>query len=182
MTAGGESLTPAGGAVIGDGAVSGGRARWWVAGSFLALVAAGVLSGVALDRLVLSPRMGAGMGGGRGGHGGAGGMPPFGDTRGGRGGGWGRGGPPDSVRRKMRDRFAEEFGLSATQRGQIDSLMTRQEPKFRALREKFAPAMDSITHETQTEMDKILTLEQREKMKAARERMRERRPGEPRRP
>ena len=60
--------------------------------------------------------------------------------------------------------------------------MSRQEPKFRALREKFAPAMDSITTETQSEMDKILTPEQREKMKAARERMRERRPGDPRRP
>ena len=177
MTASGESVTPAGGAAIGgEGAVSGRRASWWVAGSFLALIAAGVLSGIAIDRLVLVPRMGGG------GHGGPGGMPPFGEMRGGRGGGWGRGGPPDSVRRRMRDRFAEEFGLSATQRAQIDSLMAIQEPKFRALREKFAPAMDSVTQETRSGMDKILTTEQREKMKAARERMREHRPGEPRHP
>ena len=82
----------------------------------------------------------------------------------------------------MRDRFAEEFGLSAAQRMQVDSLMTRQEPKFRALREKFAPAMDSVASETQAEMDKILTPEQRTKMKEARERIRDRHPGEPRRP
>ena len=184
MTAGGERLTPAGAASVGsesDGAPAGTRARWWVAGSFLALVAAGVLSGIALDRLVLAPGMG-GRVGGSGHRGGLGGMPPFGEMRGGRANGWGRGGPPDSVRRRMRDRFAEEFGLSAAQRMQVDSLMTRQEPKFRALREKFAPAMDSVASETQAEMDKILTPEQRTKMKEARERMRDRHPGEPRRP
>ena len=182
MTDSGESVTPPDATdAVGNGAASGGRARWWVAGSFVALVAAGVLSGIALDRMVLAPHSGGRMGGG-GSRGPGGGMPPFGDMRGGRGGAYGRGGPPDSVRRRMRDRFAEEFGLSPVQRVQIDSLMSRQEPKFRALREKFAPAMDSITTETQSEMDKILTPEPREKMKAARERTRERRPGDPRRP
>ncbi|MBI2796705.1 MAG: hypothetical protein HYX65_08385 [Gemmatimonadetes bacterium] len=182
MTASGERLTPPGSTTVngeGDSGSTGVRARLWVAASFVALVAAGVLSGVALDRLVLS------RGGPRGGPGErgmayGGGMGPGRERGFGRG--WGAGGPPDSVRRRMRDRFAEEFGLDSSQRAQIDALMARQEPKFRALRERFAPSMDSLTKETQAEMDWILTPEQREKMKAARERMRDRRPGEPRRP
>lgn len=184
MTVFGESGPPAGASAVhdvGDGAFSGARTRLWIAAGFVALVAAGVLSGIALDRMVLM------RGGGRGGPPGAHGMPPFGGTMGpNRGGGFGRsfgaGGPSDSVRRRMRDRFATEFGLDSSQRTQIDALMARQEPKFRALRERIAPSMDSLTRETQGEMDRILTPAQREKMKDARERMREHRPGEPRRP
>ena len=184
MTASGEGPTAASAATVngeGDGTYSGARARLWVAAGFVALVAAGVLSGIAFDRMVLM------RGGGRGGPPGARGMSPFGGSMGpNRGGGFGRGmgsgGPSDSVRRRMRDRFAEEFGLDSSQRAQIDALMARQEPKFRALRERIAPSMDSLTKETQGEMDRILTPIQREKMKAARERMRERRPGEPHRP
>ena len=109
MTASGEGVPPAG-AIAGNGEsdATGTRTRLWVAAGFVALVAAGVLSGIALDRMVLM------RGGARGGPGERGFAPPYagsmGGGRGGMGRSWGSGGPPDSVRRRMRDGFAKEFG------------------------------------------------------------------------
>ena len=142
---------------LGPSEGDGGRLSFlWIALAIVAIAVASALGGIALDRSMHARRSGGWeRGGGRGGMGG-----PFGHA------------PSDSARKRMRDRMAKELELSPAQATAVDSLMTAQEPKFRALREKLAPAMDSLVTETQAGMDRILTPAQREKSKAMRERMR----------
>ena len=140
-----------------DGDSSGSRMSFlWIALAILAIAIASALGGIAVDRSMHAHGFGGWTrGGGRGGMGG-----PFGRA------------PSDSARKHMRERMAKELELTPAQATAVDSLMTAQEPKFRALREKLAPAMDSLVTETQVGMDRILTPAQREKSKAMRERMR----------
>ena len=168
---------PGGTAAAGDGGgsetprnVNGNRSKLVAALAFVAIAGAGFLSGVALDRSVLA----RGPHGWRGGPGRMGGMPPFGDAPGDRGGD--RSEAADARRKEMRDRLAKDLGLSPAQRVAVDSVMTQQAAKFRVARERVRPTMDSLVAETQQQMDNILTPEQREKMKAMRERMRSRMP------
>ena len=142
------------------------RSTLWVALAVIAIALAGALAGVAIDRAMHARAFNGERHGGFGGGGGRMGGGPFG------------GGPPsDSARKHMRERMAKELDLTPAQSTQVDSLMTAQGPKFRALREQMQPAMDSLVAETQAQMDRILTPTQREKAKAMRERMRGRRHG-----
>ena len=137
------------------------RPTVWIAFAIIAIAMAGALAGVAADRSMHvhgGGRWRGGMFGGRG---------PMGRAT------------SDSMRKHMRERMAKELGLTPAQTAQVDSLMTAQEPKFRALREKFEPAMDSLVKETQAQTDRILTPEQQAKAKAMRERIRGHRAGPP---
>ena len=100
---------------------------------------AGGLGGVAMDRLVLLPRM---FGGPRLEH------------------GPGRYPPRD---REFRNRFAREVGLSAEQQVRVDSIMDRQGRELRAVRRRVQPQLDSIITRTRRGLDSVLTLEQRKK-------------------
>ncbi len=133
------------------------RPMLWIALAVVAIALAGALAGVAIDR-ALHARA---MGGGRGDR--------FGGPR--MGGPFGGGAPSDSMRKRMRERMKQELDLTPAQAVQVDSLMSMQEPKFRALRERMEPAMDSLVTETRAQMDRILTPAQREKAKAMRGRM-----------
>jgi Spy/CpxP family protein refolding chaperone len=144
------------------------RSTLWVAMAVIAIALAGALAGVAIDRAMHARSMGGDRHGGFSGGGGRMGGGPFGSRP-----------PSDSARRHMRERMAKELDLTPAQSVQVDSLMTAQGPKFQALREKMQPAMDSLVAETQAQMDRILTPEQREKAKAMRERIRTRRHGGP---
>ena len=147
----------------GDSA-SANRSYLWIAVAILAIAVAGALGGVAVDRAMHA--RGFGGPGGRGGRfGGMGGM--------GMGGPMGHA-PSDSLRKGMRERTAKELDLTPAQSAAVDTLMSVQGPKFRALREQFEPRMDSLVTETRAGMDRILTPAQREKSKAMRERMRSR--------
>ena len=150
------------------------RARMAAALAFVAIAGAGLLSGVTLDRYVLT----RGAHGWRGGPGGGrmGGMPPFGDASGSRAAGGDHSEAADARHKEMRDRLAKELGLSPEQRVAVDTVMAQQAVKFRVARDRIRPAMDSLVAETQAHMDSILTPDQREKMKGMRERMRSRMP------
>ncbi len=133
------------------------RSMIWVVLAVVAIALAGALLGVVIDRAVHAHAMDARS------HGGfVGGGPRMGGPFMGRE-------PNDTARKRMRERMAKELELTTTQAAQVDSLMSAQAPKFRALREKMEPAMDSLVKETQTQMDRILTPEQRAKAKAMRE-------------
>jgi Spy/CpxP family protein refolding chaperone len=113
----------------------------------LVALAAG-LAGVALDRLVLLPRHAE----------------------------WGVPGdrPRDPMRhpsphdreREFRDRMARTLGLSDSQRVRIDALMERQLLEVRAIREQAQPRLDSVIARTRSQIDAILTPEQRERARA----------------
>jgi hypothetical protein len=107
----------------------------------LLLVAfAGGLAGVALDRLVLLPRMFHG--------------PGFGHDH-----GPGRG-PRD---REFRARFARELGLSPEQQIRVDSIMERRGRELRTVRGQVQPTLDSIIARTRRQLDSVFTPEQRKK-------------------
>jgi len=62
------------------------------------------------------------------------------------------------------DWLARQLQLSPAQRAQIDSLMTRQQEEFRAIREETRPRFDSITARTHRALDSVLSPEQRHMM------------------
>lgn len=106
----------------------------------LALVS-GLVLGVALDRGVL-----------------LGGRRPFGGPP-----GFGmRGGPHRPP--EMRQRFATDLGLSAAQMTQIDSIMSRQMAKRRALADTMDEQMHRLMDSTRAAVDRVLDPEQRQKL------------------
>ena len=118
----------------------------WLAALVLFLVAfAGGLAGVAMDRLILLPRMF---------------RPGF------------EHGPGRHIARDrgFRDRFAREVGLSPEQRTRVDSIMDRQGRELRAVRARVQPQLDSIITRTRRELDSVLTPEQRKKAEEIRRR------------
>jgi Spy/CpxP family protein refolding chaperone len=106
----------------------------------------GGLAGVAMDRLVLLPRM---FGGPRFEH------------------GPGHHPPRD---RDFRRRFAHEIGLSEQQQTRIDSIMDQQGRELRAVRRQVQPQLDSIVVRTRRQLDSLLTPEQRKKAEEIRRR------------
>jgi Spy/CpxP family protein refolding chaperone len=115
----------------------------------------GGLAGLALDRMVLLPHMFGG--------------PGFGRER-------GPGGPLRDP--KFRARFARELGLSPEQQTRIDSIMDRQGRELRAVRGQVQPTLDSIITRTRSQLDSVLTPEQRKKAEEIR-RKHPRPPGPP---
>jgi Spy/CpxP family protein refolding chaperone len=67
---------------------------------------------------------------------------------------------------EFRDRMARALELSDSQRVRIDSLMERQLQEVRAIREQAQPRLDSVISRTRSQIDSILTPEQREKARA----------------
>jgi len=99
----------------------------------------GALAGIAVDRLVLLPRM------------------------------FHRPGLEQGMRhqpprdREFRNRFAREVGLTPEQKTRIDSIMDRQGRELRAVRGQVQPQLDSIIQRTRRDLDAVLTPEQRVK-------------------
>lgn len=125
------------------------RAPRALAAAVLGLVAAaGVLSGVALDRTLLRPRHP---------------RPPM--TFGGE-----RGGPNAEARRRMSDELARELSLTPAQRARVDSIMDRRFTSLRAATETVRPRVDAIVESTQTELEHTLSPEQLAKFRELRAR------------
>lgn len=115
-----------------------------VAALVLALVAvSGVLCGVALDRLVLSPH--------------------------GRGRAWAFGArgvrSPEVLRREARARFARELQLTPDQSARIDTIMTHQVVRMRAIRDSVRPSLDSVIVDTRRQIEAVLTPDQRQRFR-----------------
>ena len=117
----------------------------------LLVAAAGVATGVVLERAVLSHRGDRGVG--RGGPGRDGGPP-------GEGRGGGRGGGP------MHERFGRDLGLTPAQAAKIDSIFASHRPAIDSARAESEPKVRAIIDQTRREVDAVLTPAQREKMHA----------------
>ena len=107
------------------------------------VAAAGVATGIVLERRVFSHHGEHGRGG------------PHGYS--------GRHGQGDGP---MHERFGRELGLTARQEVAIDSIFASHRPAIDSARAASEPAIHAIIDQTRREIDSVLTPEQREKMHA----------------
>jgi Spy/CpxP family protein refolding chaperone len=105
------------------------------------VAAAGVASGVVLERRVLSRRWDREEGGMAGRRGGGG-------------------------RHAMHERFGRDLGLTPVQAAKIDSIFASHRPAIDSARAASEPKIRAIIEQTRREIDSVLTPEQREKMHA----------------
>ncbi len=133
----------------------------------LALVLlAGLLIGIAADRLWLTR------------HWGRGGRPGIGFADGPRGGPGRPGGPPGMMRggfpamspehaaerrREVVKRLTRELDLSEAQQHAVDSIMAANEGEFRALEQEMRPRMRAFLEKSRAQIDSVLTPAQRER-------------------
>lgn len=106
----------------------------------LLVAAAGVASGVVLERQVLS--------------------------RHGARGGWKKGELRAGGPRAMHERFNRDLGLTPAQAAKIDSIFASHRPAIDSARAQSEPKVRAIIDQTRREIDSVLTPEQREKMHA----------------
>lgn len=140
------------------------RSHVWFAAFVVLLFAAGVASGVALDRA-----MGWGQRGGRGAmfRGGPGGPGnPGGGSGGGRGmGGPGRGGDPGGP---PTEAFVNELDqtlkLTADQKTKITAIIEASRPRLRTLQEDVSKKFSDEQQAVNTEITKVLTPDQAKKL------------------
>jgi protein CpxP len=122
----------------------------------ISTLATGVLSGVVLERFVLSDRPGSQIG------------PGTGATDGTRR-------PPGPRGRSRRERSAaglnrqsaemsRQLGLTPEQRVRVDSIMARGAPRLDALQDETRVRMDSVFDGIRTELSEVLTPEQRSRL------------------
>jgi Spy/CpxP family protein refolding chaperone len=114
----------------------------------LLVAAAGVASGVVLERTVLSHHGDHGRG------------------RGGPGGGRGGPGHGGEGRGSMHERFGRDLGLTPAQASRIDSIFASHRPAIDSARAVSEPRIRAIIDQTRREIDSVLTPAQREKMHA----------------
>jgi len=117
----------------------------------LLVAAAGVASGVVLERQVLS--------------------------RHGARGGWRRGELRADSPHAMHERFSRDLGLTPAQAAKIDSIFASHRSAIDSARAASEPKVRAIIDQTRREIDSVLTPEQREKMHARM--LREHPPGGP---
>lgn len=131
--------------------VSRNRAMWVAALVLLLVGAAGVATGIALERRVLS-RHGEMRRGPRG---------EFG--RGGRGGR-----PADTLeaRKRFRERMIADLDLTPQQAARIDTIMERQRPHMDSLRAVLEPQLRAAAEATRRQIEAVLTPEQVQKFRA----------------
>lgn len=126
--------------------------RTMAALSLVAVAVGGVLGGVAIDRLLLLPRVA---------------LSP--DRVRPAGGGSGTGAPMGARRRFMVDRMTEELGLTPEQRMQLDSIVGRRLEAMRGVREQFRPQVQGMLDSARQDLDRILTPEQRARFRQMRQ-------------
>ncbi|MBA4071542.1 MAG: hypothetical protein C0497_06865 [Gemmatimonas sp.] len=120
--------------------------RLFAVGVLVIVALAGVIGGVALDRVVLRPRSAEWRGG-----------PP-------------RGGERHQAPRRPSAMLGAELKLSEEQAVRIDTLIENQMRGFREIRRSTQPAVDSLMAQTRRAIDSILTPTQRTMLDSARAR------------
>ena len=75
--------------------------------------------------------------------------------------GFGR--PPHIDPANFRDRFAREVGLTPAQQTRVDSITARRFAELRGIREQVRPRVDSVLSRMRSEIDSVLTPEQRQR-------------------
>lgn len=145
------------------------RSHVWFAAFVVILFAAGMASGVALDRAMgWGRRPGSVFRGGPGGPGDRGGD-RIGERGGGpvgpgvgRGGGRGQGGGPPTE--AFVNELAEALSLTADQKTKITTILEASRPRLRALQEDASKKFSDEQLAVNTEITKVLTPEQAKKL------------------
>lgn len=129
------------------------RSRLVMSVVLVVLFAAGFCGGLTLDRFVLHHRHG-----------------PF------AGMGMGRPGAPDTpeqralLQKHMADRITQDLNLTAEQRVQLEAILPRHVAAFDSLRQEMGAKLRGLLDSSSTEIEAILTPEQRQKWEANRRR------------
>jgi Spy/CpxP family protein refolding chaperone len=84
-------------------------------------------------------------------------------------------GPPPGLKNRMLERLDRELKLTPEQHARIDTVLTRREADLRALMSETRPRFDSIASRTRSEIQAVLTPEQREEFAEIVQRMEARR-------
>ena len=71
-------------------------------------------------------------------------------------------GPPGAIKNRMLERLDRDLKLSPEQHTRIDSVLTRREADLHALMAETRPRFDSIAARTRSEIQAVLTPEQRD--------------------
>ena len=71
-------------------------------------------------------------------------------------------GPPGQIKGRMLERLDRDLKLTPSQHARIDTVLTRREADLRALMAETRPRFDSIAARTRSEIQAVLTAEQRE--------------------
>jgi hypothetical protein len=72
-------------------------------------------------------------------------------------------GPPPEARKWVLARLQSSLGLSAQQRDQVDSVLTRREAEVRALMREMQPRFEEISARTRRDLQSALTPEQQKR-------------------
>lgn len=115
----------------------------------LAVVAAGVVAGVAIDRVVLRPASPPTMFADTGFH------PLSSALR----------SPTPEERRRLRAELSHELGLTPAQDSAIDAIMMHRAGEFSALREEIRPRVERLVSDVRSDMEQVLTPTQRERFR-----------------
>ncbi|MFL5615975.1 MAG: hypothetical protein ACJ796_20085 [Gemmatimonadaceae bacterium] len=115
----------------------------------VAIVAASVVAGVAIDRLLLRRAAGPTMFADTGFH------PLSSALR----------TPTPEERRRLRAELSRELSLTPTQDSAFDAIMMQRAGEFSALRDEIRPRVDRLVSDVRSDMEQVLTPPQRERFR-----------------
>jgi Spy/CpxP family protein refolding chaperone len=122
----------------------------WIAGLVLvATVAVGVVGGIAIDRVLLRPNTSPVVLADSGFH------PLSSALR----------SPTPSERRRIRAELSRELQLTPAQDSAFDAIMMQRAGQFSALREEIRPRVERLVSDVRSDMEQVLTPEQRERFR-----------------
>lgn len=125
------------------------RARSLAVFVIVAIVAASVVAGVAIDRVLLRPPTGTTMFADTGFH------PLSSALR----------TPTPEERRRLRLELSHELSLTPAQDSAFDAIMMQRAGEFSALREEIRPRVDRLVSDVRSDMEQVLTPPQRERFR-----------------
>jgi Spy/CpxP family protein refolding chaperone len=120
----------------------------------VAIVAASVVAGVAVDRVLLRPATGPTMFADTGFH------PLSSALR----------TPTPEERRRLRGQLSRELALTPAQDSAFDAIMMQRAGEFSALREEIRPRVDRLVSDVRSDMEQVLTPAQRERFRRLQDR------------
>lgn len=124
-------------------------ARWVAALVLVATVVASLIAGVAIDRLVLRPVTASPVFPDSGFH------PLSSALR----------SPTPSERQRIRAQLSRELALTPAQDSAFDAIMMHRAGEFSALREEIRPRVERLVSDVRSDMEQVLTPEQRERFR-----------------
>jgi Spy/CpxP family protein refolding chaperone len=129
-------------------------ARWTAVIVIGAIVAASVVAGIAIDRVLLRAPTAPPMFSDTGFH------PLSSALR----------SPTPEERRRLRGQLSRELALTPAQDSAIDAIMMQRAGEFSALREAIRPRVERLVSDVRTDMEQVLTPEQREQFRRLQQR------------